>query len=135
MLKIKPIDEVDRSLAASPDVLRQISKNLQLKLNTNAGNYSSGQPRSHRKYYGAVYSRNEYGTVQKMTPNSNMSKSMVDQSLSSLSSSFNINSQEPISKSPSVHQPSLWYETRSASVLGIPFNTKQGHPQLDESKL
>ena len=39
ILRIKPIDEVDRSVAASPDVLMQISKSLQLKFNKN-NNYS-----------------------------------------------------------------------------------------------
>ncbi len=103
ILRIKPIDEVNRSVAASPDVLMQISKSLQLKFNKN-NNYSRKN-----KPYTNVYSSSTSHGVSGV-----LSKSIADESFTSMASS-NQNLQN--STSPSLQSPSPWCESRSASAV------------------
>lgn len=121
VLKIKPISEVDGSLATSPDVLREISKNLQLKFNNNNNQKS-------RKPY-TTYVRNNYNNSIASAENSVLSKSIADESMVSLSSGTN-NSHNHNSTSPSLQSPSLWFESRSTSALGF-MNSNNGHQRLD----
>lgn len=105
ILKIKPIDEVDRSLATTPDMLRQISKNLQLKFNKN--NYS----KSYKPY--STYTRN---TVLLGEDSAAMNKSIADESSTSISSMIvNSHGQHQANST----SPSLWCESQSASTVGF----------------
>ena len=119
VLKIKPISEVDRSLAASPDVLRFVSKNLQLRFNKNE-NLKRRPLTTYTKNYNSPYSGEE-----------NMLKSKLgNESLSSFTSSI-LNAQT-VSPCASLSSPTPWQESRSASALGFfPATLEERRVDLD----
>ena len=120
VLRIKPISEVDRSLAASPDVLRLVSKNLQLRFNKN----ENLKRRPLTAYAKSRQDNPAYSAEEHM-----LKSKLGNESLSSFTSSI-LNAQT-VSPCASLSSPTPWQESRSASALGFFPATLEEAPRAD----